>query len=358
MAILFMDSFDSYKDPAANSSGDRSAARALMLAGVYSELGSSTQMWISPTQSRTGAQSLVFDAGGFNQPIIRKSLGVEAMTCGVAWAMYLGSLPSTTAIGPSLTWRSVANAVLARVSINTDGTISAYNAAGTLLATSTASVAPSSFNHLEAKVTISSTVGYIEVRLNGETILVVTDLNLGSVPCTQIAIAPHSGTGTPTAYFDDLVIWDDTGTENNDFLGPVRVYTLFADGDLSPVDWAITGATTAHEAVDEVPPDDDTSYIQAGTLDDICQLTTPTLSEDVEVIAAVQISTYGKLSSGGVGSVKTTMINDGDETTGIDRPFTTAYTYRNDIFEIDPSTGLNWDKSGFEAAVIQLKRTI
>lgn len=358
MAILFMDSFDSYKSPTANTSGDRTAARLVMLNGAYAEVATATISWVDPGQSRTGDQSYRFDAGGFNQPILRRSLGVTTMVCGVALAVYMNNLPSTTAQGFSISWRSAANAVIARASINTDGTISVYNAAGTLLSTSTATVSASAFNHIEGKVIVSATVGYIEIRLNGETILVVTDLNLGSTPITQIALLPHSGTGTPTTYIDDLVVWDNTGTDNIDFLGPVRVYTLFANADISPVDWSISGAATANEAVDEVPPDDDTSYIQASSVDDIVQMGLPALSEDVEILAAVQVATYGKLSSGGVGFVRTSMLSGADEAAGVDRPLTTSYAYRLDVFERDPDTNAAWNKAGFESSLVQLKRTV
>src|SRR3546814_10010787 len=96
---------------------------------------------------------------------------------------------------------------------------------------------------------------------HAETSFPLTPLFRATVDQVAIGSRIVSSVAT-TPYYKDFVLWDGSGSANNDFLGSVSVTDLTPASDVA-LNWALTGAATGAEAVDDFPPDDDTSYIYA-----------------------------------------------------------------------------------------------
>src|SRR3546814_20256984 len=97
----------------------------------------------------------------------------------------------------------------------------------------------------------------------------------------------------------DCILWDGSGSANNDFLGSVSVTDLTPASDVA-LNWALTGAATGAEAVDDFPPDDDTSYIYA--VDPPPAATTMELTDlnaDVSSVKGLIIFNRSKKTDGG-----------------------------------------------------------
>lgn len=65
-----------------------------------------------------------------------------------------------------------------------------------------------------------------------------------------------------TIYFDDIALNDTTGGADNSWCGDGRIVALIPDGDGDASGWT-PSAGTNYQCVDDVPPDGDTSYVEA-----------------------------------------------------------------------------------------------
>ena len=79
------------------------------------------------------------------------------------------------------------------------------------------------YHTIEMRVVISDSVGELRVLLDGVEIVNLTgvDTNAGNAFVNQVEFLINaSASGSPiTMNIDDLICWDDSGTENNTFLG-------------------------------------------------------------------------------------------------------------------------------------------
>lgn len=145
--------------------------------------------------------------------------------------------------------------------------ISVYRGDGTLLGRITGILLPARWFYLEIGVKIDNTSGYVTVKVDGSVKLNLTNQDTAvssspNVDTIRFGVVNNPGQG-PQNYFlcDDFYLLDKTGTEFNDFLGDVVVYTLVPNADGSTNDWTPNSGTTRYTQVDEIPHDSDTTYI-------------------------------------------------------------------------------------------------
>lgn len=342
--LIWADSFEHYGTDEAN-----------LLLGSYLQASNLVAAGLSTVRSRTGSMSLLMDN---NASILRGSLYGNKTVAGMGFGIYLESLPPNDNGRVLFGFRGIDGNFIVSFTINSDGTITARmgNEFGSVIGSSTFPITASSWNHIEVKCIVSTTLGGVEVRLNGETVYAAFDLNTGTAEMSQYVWYRSSSNNGVTWYLDDVIIWDGSGDKNNDFIGPARVHTRFPVTDVSPIDWAITGAPTAHEAVDDTSPDGDTSYITAGEMGDRAGFTIASLPTDVVRVEGVCIIHMSKLTSGGIGSTKAGVISDGEEYQGVEQQITTAYTHRATCVDLNPDGDVPWNKSAIENAVFTIER--
>lgn len=147
-----------------------------------------------------------------------------------------------------------------------DGSIRMYNEATntTLDRSAPGVVGALIWQYFEIKISFGASAAY-EVRINGDTVISATGRNtfcgLTSVYGLNLATLASAGSST---YFDDFYICDTSGTVNNDFLGPISVYTLFPNADGSSTNFTPQGAASNFAAVNSRLPSTAT-YVQSGT---------------------------------------------------------------------------------------------
>lgn len=356
MALLWMDGFDHY--------GAGVNGRLAMLDGVWADIPS-TNTTPETVNPRTGAYSCRFNgSSNHTSPGLRRVLGVERSTVGVGGVFYFTALPTANAYGGGnsgsvlYSLRDSANNHLVAISLSTTGQILAHSgmASGTLYGTSAAVITAGAYQHIEARFFVHASTGTIEVRVNGVTVLSLTGLVISSSLVGQVALNPRSGSAS-LCYLDDIFVWDDQGTENNDFLGDRRVRTQFINGNTASAAWTAVGAATGYECIDEAAPDDETTYIEA------TGGTTPTSEFEFEdlpavgAIAAIQTYVRARKTNAGVGNLQTSLVSGASVDAGTDRTITEVYTYYMDVSELDPATGVPWTQSAVNSAKLRIART-
>lgn len=229
----------------------------------------------------------------------------------------------------------------------------------TLIGASAAGVITSTeWFYLEIKVKFHTTVGTVDIRVNGVNVLSLTDVNTDesdSASCTTLRIAGgYDNVGS--TLFDDLYVCNTLGAVNNDFLGDVRIATLYPTSDGNSSDFTPSTGTDHYALVDEPQLVGDTDHNESGTVGhkDLYGMTTYDGSDTilgVQVVAAVKNTDAGTMAVRPLSrSGATPADNEGDD-------FILSQTMKGamQIWEQEPTDTVAWDASKINAAEFGLK---
>lgn len=366
MAVLWCDDFNSY-----------GTNIAYLSQGPYGEVGtisSSPALVNDPDPLVVGSKC--FQAGKSAQSNItdnnclRKVLPANKTTLGVALRLWMAALPAAEDMSVlPIVFKDPLNAILFSLWVTPTGAIycvrngRTYPGPTPLAQTSGPVLTANAWHHIECKAVFSATVGTIEVRVDGVAVINATNLdNIGTASpsgCASVAQVfdnDSSGAGV-NWYIKDYVIWDSTGSHNNDFMGTVRVLRLPVDGDVS-LNWTPSTGSTGWDLIDETPPVD-SDYISAATPPPSpCVMSFANLPPDVTSVRALMTFVRASNSDGGDGKLQTSLVSNGVDANGADRQITVADTYWADVQEVDPDTTTSWTPASTDAANIKFNRTL
>lgn len=342
MALLWCDGFDHY------------GTVARLLDGVYAETTAVSS--ISTSNVRTGANSLLC----FANATLRRVLGGAKTFVGIGGAFYIsGGLPIANQAQRLFDFRDTANGQHVVIWLQSTGTVSAYRGATHLGTSASPVMTANTYQHVECQILISNTVGTIEVRVNGVTVLSLSGqdtCNTANVECSQVSFAGGTGSGS-NIYLDDIYCYDNTGSYNNTWIGDRRVLTLFPNANTATADWTPVGAATGYECIDEANPNDDTDYINATAAGKISQFGLQNTPAGVSAISGVVIIERARKTEAGIGNTKVSIVSGASTTAGADKPLTEIYTYRQDVFETDPATAAPFTPSAVDSLQFKVERT-
>lgn len=361
MAITWADGFAHY--------GTGATGRLNMLDGIYSELDI-TGVTPETTNPPPGLGTHHVRIKNTTTSYFRKARPTAVNPSGLAHRFYVDSLPSASDRLCLYQGRNSGNADQFSITLSTTGQIQVRAGAedGTVLVESDPVISAGTYYHFAALITQDAGGnGLAEVRINGETVIDASGLtfaNIGSEGQWYVG-APGSGISSITDVAD-LIEWDDSGSVNNDFPGPsAQCVTHYPDADTATADWDRNTGSNDFEAIDDVTPDDDTTYIesQAAAEESIFEL--DNLPAIVSTVLAVITVPRMKKTDSGDGSVQVSMLSSDigsppapAESNGTDRPITTDYAYAIDVHETDPATGVAWTPAARNAAQLKLERTL
>lgn len=195
------------------------------------------------------------------------------------------------------------------------------------------------------------TAGVFQVKLNGALIIDFEGDTLTPYDSTLDYASVRLGkppdyVGVAQGLYDDLAVNDATGDRNNSWVGRGGIWPVYVTGagDLAQF---TPSAGANYECVDDVPPDDDTSYVSSDTEghQDSYTITVPEVSGGV---TAFTLWHYAKLDEAGAGNItqqlrKSSVDYDGD-VKGLD----TSYAYKSHTWETNPATGEPWTLADLE----------
>jgi len=343
MSLEWMDNFGIYGV----------GGQARMLNGLYAEINNSTLV-ADPDPSGTGETVLRMVTNGGDA--WRRVLGGTRTRVGVAMRIWMASLPpGAPALPMPVRFRDGSNNALCDLRIASTGALEFhYDGLTTSISTGGPVLVANAWQHVEILVDFSTTVGEVEVRVEGVTVLSADTINTGA-GCAQVV--GRFNQGEIVAYMRDLVCYNGLGTENNDFLGTVLVVSLDVTSDVA-LNWTPSAGTTGWEILDNVPPND-AQFISAGDPPPSpYEGGLSNLPPDVTSVKALQTVVRAAKIDGGDGNLQVGMISGASTALGADRPITTAFTYWLDVFEVDPATGVAWTPVAVDAAEIQIDRTV
>lgn len=313
--------------------------------------GNDNQIDLTGTKGRTGIGCLLILSAAFGP---RKNIP-QTTTPVVGTAFYSNTSTSGDVIRFNYAAAAIQNV---RIRVQGDGTIQALtgNDGGVqviVLGTSAPCFQFNTYNYIEAQTKIANAPnGSVVVRCNGVEVLniqgvsTVTD-NLGSpVPfVTQIQLMGPGGIAD--LRHDDTYIADWGTTPGTPFYGALRFYCIVPTADRSPLQWTPNAGLTHYTQVDEIPPDDNTTYNSDGTTGHQDQYEYDSVDIPANAaIAFIQHSMDAELDSAGSLQIESAV---NGLPSGLSFPLTLAYKIYTTPYATNPGTGIDWLIANFPA---------
>ena len=236
----------------------------------------------------------------------------------------------------------------------TTGELEVYNGDGTLLASSGYTISPYVWYYIEFKVTINNTTGSFELKVLGVSQASGTNVdtqNTANATADRIQFEYHGTGSSINFWWDDIYICDGAGALNNDFLGDCRVDALTPTADTAQADFTPQGGGANYVEVDEIVPDDDTTYVYSSTVGHRDLYT----MADMPVSGAVfglQLAWRARKADAGSRSARRVLKSGVTTDLGTSQPLSDTYQTFLEIIETDPNTGSQWSEAGVNAAEI------
>ena len=240
--------------------------------------------------------------------------------------------------------------------LNVDGTLEIVRSTGTSVSggVSIATLTTGTYFYIEWKVTISNSIAADTgiVRVDGSEVINVDageDLQI-SVNSTANIFQIAGGSAT-TNLWDDLYVFDGTGSENNDFIGDAFVAAQFPDGNGTTNDFNGSDGNSVDNylLVDEALTDDDVTYTESSTPGDIDLYTFDNLTASPN-IKAVQLNSVIRKDEIGARTIRTVTRPASTNFFGASKaPSAISYLNEIEILDQNPETAANWTKQDFNA---------
>lgn len=263
----------------------------------------------------------------------------------MGFAFKVAALPSATRTLLLLYNATVAEQVI--IKLTATGTLAAYRGplGGTLLGTSTAVLTAGVYAYLEVKVLISDTVGTVEIRKDGISILTLTGLDTQNGAGGTIASFGFLGPDSEAATIDidDVYACNGAGAApQNNFLGDCRVDTTFpnAAGNLSQ--WT-PSAGSNWQNVDEDPADDDVTYNFASVAATRDLYALPDIAPTTGTVFGVAVNMQVRKDDAAARTFRD-LVRSGSTNFPGGLTHTAAATYNmfTEVHETDPNTSAAW----------------
>lgn len=248
-----------------------------------------------------------------------------------------------------------------RVYSNTSGQIIVYNnySSTTLLTTAGSTFNINVWQYLEVSL-VHGASGSVTVKLDNVTVGTASGVNTTGNPAEPrweyVTVGvPFSASNNNTTYFDDVYICNDSGSTQNTFLGPTRVYTLFPNANGATNEMTATGAASNWDCVDEQVADT-TTYVSTNLANKVENYELPDFSTLPTTVHAVIVGNLSQKLDTGPRFLRNLLVLGGSTSNGVTAtPINGQYRWTMDLF-VDKPGGTGWApadlnniKIGFES---------
>ena len=214
--------------------------------------------------------------------------------------------------------------------------------------------------HIEVKFICAEVGGFFEVRVDGNTVYTATgDTRNANTGTINGAMGPQAlSTGSNgEADFDDWVVWDGTGTSENDWLGDVEVQTTFATANDVVTDW--TANTGTHwDAINDAGEDGDATFISSTVLNSPASFVMSNLEGAPNRVLGAQITAVARKSDSGNRSIRLGISSNGEIAEGAATSLGLSYGGTYAMFPRNPDGDVAWTPATFNAALARVRVTV
>lgn len=291
---------------------------------------------------RYGASAL-FDN---NNDILTKGLGSGpgVGTAIVGFACKINSI-SAPVVFLELSTDSAASLQLSlKFEMNGTLTVRRGGASSTTLLTSSATFVVGAWHYIELKATVSDTTGDVELRMDGKSVGTFSGDTKFMGTSNNIDTVRFGGTTSINASVDDVYVCDTTGSVNNDFLGDIKVETLYpnGNGNSSQLTGSDGNQTDNYLLVDEAGTPSTADYVVGASAGLKDTYTFTDLATATGPIKGVQLTSYANKTDAGARDLINVTRSSGTEADSASMALQTTYVAHSSIQETNPNGGGAW----------------
>lgn len=294
----------------------------------------------------SGTPAIAMDDGQVAD-IVLPSGGKTSFTMGLK---FLGVNASGSTTGNLIEFRTLGGTVLHRFEWQSASSVLIAKTGNTVIGTGVQNVIG---KMVEVHYVGNDTTGrsYLKVGGNDEFDATNVDTLFGTGPVEVIRIRWTGANGDRAAFFTMCYVHFE-GSQP-DFLGPARQIVRMPNGTVSN-DLTLVGAATAHEALDDNPPDGDTTYIETNNDGDKAVLELEAFG-DTGAILGVTPFGIAEHPAPGAGDLVFTITSDGNPSSpnALTPPDEAYGLLLDQTVRLDPDGGGAWDESQFDAARLE-----
>lgn len=344
MAYLFCDPFDNYT--LMSSIWD-------LVAGTAPTLSATFRRFAPPT-GITG-QGCGFSSGAY----ARKNLPANSVTYIIGFAFYIPALPT----GGNCHIVAILDNVTTQVSlgVSASGVLQFYRnepSGGVAIGAATAPgiIAAGTWRFAEVQITIDASAGAVAVYLDGSATPAISSTGLntknsGNTFGNVLQIGDFSNGLASGIYYDDVRVFDNTGSADNAMIGDVRLITKMpsAAGDLSQ--WTPNGATPNVNCVNSIPPNT-SKFVASATITQ--EDTYDTQSAGLLAAPLFMVARhYAQKDDGAVRTMQQVVRSSGSDFKAPAVTLASSWAYYDALVPVnDPHTGAPWTAAAADAAQV------
>lgn len=316
---------------------------------------------VSTTNVRSGSYALRANAVA-SAPFYRTQvLSADSSTAICYFRFYLYIASATNALVQIARIVTSGNVQQMTIRLNTDNTLQLTNNTVTQVGSSSAALSLNTWYRVECKL---DPTGSIEAKLNGATF---ASGSTAAGSWSRILLGAINGTPTCDLYFDDVAINDGSGSFQNGYPGDGKIILLRpnAAGDNTGLTTGVSDNTNHYLNVDDITPDDDTTYNQTSTAsqtDDYNIEDAPIGSSDTINVVSVGVR-YRKVTSGTLvfnvrakassgGTVESSSNISSTGTTYTTNASAAPFNYPLTMYDLPGASTTSWTKSALDTAQI------
>lgn len=338
MAIIFMDGFDLYSDTV-----------DLYNTGWYRESATSNFLRVGEGKYGGNAIESVTAANGWQRPLPKTvAPGTTLFVSFWYWHDGLGGAANNI-----LLLRTTHGITLATFTHNAAGAITPTGHSGSALSATPNALTVNDWTWVEFRITLGTndTNGAMQIRADGAVVGNYTGVDTFNASQHVAAIILSGSQGVH--YIDDVVIHDDTGLDNTDYLGPCVIETLRPNNDTALSEWSLSTGSLAWALVED--NNDDTDYVSTSTDGDAVRFAMDNLADAPDSIFAIQVRYKVRKTDAGTRKVRGIISSGGVPDEGAAEGVVLSYAWnQGDVFERNPDGAVVWTFSainGLEAGV-------
>ena len=216
-----------------------------------------------------------------------------------------------------------------------------------------AAVAKEQYHWFELKVAIDATSGAVELRRNGSVLLThagnTKGAPTGDITRVQLRSMNQNSSNRIDVWLDDIVIADNLGAANDDFLGDLRISTLVPVADTAQKDWSPSSGSDNFSRVAEIPPDDDTSWVASATPGDRDLYAMAPLGVTPLAIRGLQQMALARKDDAGDRALSLVLKSGAEVAVTAPAILGSSFAFIEAIREQDPATGEPWTAAAIDA---------
>jgi hypothetical protein len=198
--------------------------------------------------------------------------------------------------------------------------------------------------YIEMKATIHNSTGTVELRSQGVVLASLTGQNTRGGTSNNYANEFHigpAGQANHSVYVDDLYVCDTAGSVNNDFLGDVRVQSIFPSGAGNTTQMT-PSAGSNYTCVDETTPNGDTDYVSETAAGEKDTYAFGNLTPTSGTIKGVQVLINARKDDAGFRTIAPVYRPASTDYDGSTVNVGDSYVYYSEITEVSPETSSAW----------------